>query len=242
AATQHFFYSVIVVRGNRLKLNILLAALMVVSTASAQAGMSSIVLTDIAKARLESLSFFIAIYFLLAWGVKGLWNLLAKSFSWMPRINYRRALALMLVSGLFLYVILTMISGARELLTPGAWSKKGVGYELSSSSRTRGKGSDKEGRKRAMENLKASLWRYAQSHDGKLPHGIFDKSFGLHHWELPDEPGYYAYLAGQEIGGGNDVLVYEPSIMGEMRYVLLTDGSIEAWRAGKLREELENDE
>lgn len=68
--------------------------------------MTVITLTDVAEARLQSISFFCVTYLLLALGVMLLWNYLAKSFSWMPRINCRRALALMLVSGLFLYVLL----------------------------------------------------------------------------------------------------------------------------------------
>ena len=33
-------------------------------------------------------------------------------------------------TGLLFYVVLTMISGARELLTPGVWEKQGTGYRL----------------------------------------------------------------------------------------------------------------
>ncbi|MCP5537642.1 MAG: hypothetical protein H7A51_15595 [Akkermansiaceae bacterium] len=200
--------------------------------------MTVITLTDVAEARLQSVSFFCVVYLLLAWGVKLLWNYLAKSFGWMPRINYRRALALMLVSGLFLYVILTMISGARELLTPGAWKKQGIGYELSSGE----KPPSKEVRKEAIQKLKTKLWVYAREHDGKLPHGIFDKSFDSYHWALPEVTGYYAYIPTQKLGGGRDILVYEPGVMGRKRFVILTDGSVEAWSEDTLRTALERDE
>ena len=202
------------------------------------AGMTVITLTDVAKARLESISFFCAVYLLLALGVRLIWNYLAGAFEWMPRINYRRALALMLVSGLFLYVVLTMVSGARELLTPGAWKKHGIGYELNTSGKVPGKSV----RQASMKNLKAKLWSYARTHDGKLPHGIFDETFGIHHWALPGVAGYYAYLPAKSIGGGRKVLVYEPSVMGSRRIVLLTDGSVEAWDEKTLRRALSGDE
>ncbi len=200
--------------------------------------MTVITLTDVAEARLQSISFFCVVYLLLALGVMGLWNYLGKSFDWMPRINYRRALALMLVSGLFLYVILTMISGARELLTPGAWKKQGVGYELSSGERP----PDKELRKQAVQKLKNKLWVYAREHEGKVPNSIFDKSFDSIHWALPEVTGYYAYIPTQKLGGGRDVLVYEPVVMGGKRFVILTDGSIEAWSEDTLRRVLKGDE
>lgn len=203
----------------------------------AHAGMTVITLTDLAEARLQSISFFCLFYFLLAWGVKGLWNYLGKDFPSMPKINYRRALALMLVSGLFLYVILTMISGARELMTPGAWKKQGIGYELSGNIKL----PSKETRKASMQKLKNIMWTYAGENDGALPSGLFDKSFRHSQWTLPEVPGYYAYLGGKHVGGGRDVLVYEPSVMGQKRFVLLSDGSVEVWSEDELIEALKHE-
>jgi hypothetical protein len=52
----------------------------------------------------------------------------------MPRLNLARAACLtLLISSLFV-VVLTMISGARELLTPGAWEKDGATYTLTPTS------------------------------------------------------------------------------------------------------------
>ena len=64
--------------------------------------MTVITLTDVAKMRAESLSFFIVAYLVMALLVKWLWNYLAKSFERLPRLNYKRALALALISGLLL--------------------------------------------------------------------------------------------------------------------------------------------
>lgn len=94
------------------------------------AGMPSFTLTDIAKLRLQSISFFLVVLLLCAWGVKALWNTLAKDFPKLPRMTYGRALAAMALWGFVFVIVLTMISGARELLTPGAWEKQGATSKL----------------------------------------------------------------------------------------------------------------
>lgn len=94
------------------------------------AGMPSFSLTDAAKLRLGTISFFLLIFFLSAWVVKILWNALAKDFPRLPKMTYRRSLAAVVLWGLIFVIVLTMISGVRELLTPGAWEKQGVTYKL----------------------------------------------------------------------------------------------------------------
>jgi hypothetical protein len=96
----------------------------------AHAGMPTFTLTDIAKARIDSISFFLALLLLLALLVKLLWNYLAKDFSKLPRMTYPKALAAVTLWGLVFLIVLTMISGARELMTPGAWEKQGATYKL----------------------------------------------------------------------------------------------------------------
>ena len=98
--------------------------------AIAQAGMAMPTFTDIAHARIEVLSFFLAGYIVLAVVYRLLWNSLARDFPKLPRLSYRGALGMLAVCGLFIYVVLTMISGARELLTPGAWARSGVLYKI----------------------------------------------------------------------------------------------------------------
>ena len=41
-----------------------------------------------------------------------------------------KALGVVFLWGLLFVLVLTMISGARELMTPGAWEKKGLTYRL----------------------------------------------------------------------------------------------------------------
>jgi hypothetical protein len=94
------------------------------------AGMPSFSLTDVAKLRLDAISFFLVVIFVSAWGVKLIWNALAKDFPKLPRMTYWRALGAIVLWGFVFVIILTMISGARELMTPGAWEKHGATYKL----------------------------------------------------------------------------------------------------------------
>lgn len=214
----------------RLILSLWLAAL-----GSAEAGMTVITLTDMARARLDALSFFLVAYFVIAWAVKLLWNHLGKSFPSLPRLDYRRALGLVFLTGLMFYVVLTMISGARELLTPGAWEKQGIGY------RTREGGMavlTNEERRSALRELQGALWAYAKAHDGKAPPGALSGDIVPELWRFPGG-GLYCLMPGVRPGGGREVLVYEPSAAGGRRFVLLADGTIEDRAEGTLKRQLE---
>lgn len=79
---------------------------------------------------LQGFSFFVVSVLLCAWAVKGLWHVLRRDLTWLPVLSYGRSLSLVILWGFLFIVVLTMISGARELMTPGAWQKKGWTYEL----------------------------------------------------------------------------------------------------------------
>ena len=104
--------------------------LLVLVPATACAGMTMPVFTEIARARFQVLSFFLILYLALAFIYQCLWNSLSSDFPKLPRIRYRGALGTLAVCGLFIYVVLTMISGARELMTPGAWARSGIFYTI----------------------------------------------------------------------------------------------------------------
>jgi hypothetical protein len=106
------------------------ALALAVWTGSAVAGMPSVTLSDAASLRLSGISFFLALLLLAAWGFKALWNYLRRDFSRLPFLSYRMALAFVLLLGLLLNVVLLMIAGTRELMTPGAWEKSGISYKL----------------------------------------------------------------------------------------------------------------
>ena len=202
----------------------------------ASAGMTVITLTDIARTRIDALSFFIFTYLVISWVVKLLWNHLGKTFSALPRLDYRRALGLVFLTGLMFYVVLTMISGARELLTPGVWEKQGVGY------RVRENGVvplTKEARRDALREIQEAIWAYAKTHDGNAPASPFVAGIEPTLWRFQGG-GLYSLMPGCRPGVGRDVMVYEPSTAGGRRFVLLADGSIEDRSEGVLKQQLEN--
>jgi hypothetical protein len=98
--------------------------------APAFAGMPSLTLSDVASLRLSGISFFLALLLLTAWGFRYLWNYLRRDFGRMPYLTYRMSLAAVLLLGLLFNIVLLMIAGTRELMTPGAWEKSGVTYKL----------------------------------------------------------------------------------------------------------------
>ncbi|MCW1885068.1 hypothetical protein OKA04_10045 [Luteolibacter flavescens] len=213
----------------------LLGSIWITLSSDAQAGMTVITLTDVARARFDALSFFLVSYFLIAWAVKGLWNHLAKTFTVLPRLDYRRALGLVFLTGLMFYVVLTMISGARELLTPGAWEKQGMGYR----NREEGPhGLTKDERREALRELQAAIWTYAKANDGKAPPGPLTDGISPELWKFQGG-GLYCLMPGVRPGGGREVLAYEPASAGGRRFILLADGSIEDRAEGPLKRDLE---
>lgn len=94
------------------------------------AGMPNVTLSDVAHLRISGISFFLVLLLLSAWGFQKIWNTVRADFPRLPHFTYRRALAFTLLLGLLLNVVLLMIAGTRELMTPGAWEKQGISYRL----------------------------------------------------------------------------------------------------------------
>ncbi|MFN0077277.1 MAG: hypothetical protein ACKVY0_12470 [Prosthecobacter sp.] len=198
--------------------------------------MSSPQLSDVAKARLDVISFFILVYLLCAVIFRWLWNLLAKDFAWMPRLTLQRSIALLVVVGLFLYFILTMISGARELMTPGAWAKQGITYKLQTPDRDPKPWLD-AARKHWLEILRDALREYAVKHEGKLPVHAYVSDFNTALWKGAHPDDYWLiYIPGLTFESANRVLVYEPATYGATRWALLTDGSVVSMNGDELDE------
>lgn len=213
-----------------------LTACWLASACDASAGMTVITLSDMARLRLDALSFFIFLYLVVTWIVKWLWNQLSQTFTILPKLNYRKALALVFLSGLLFYVVLTMISGARELLTPGAWEKQGIGYRL----REGGVAElGKDERREALRRLQDAIWSYAKAHEGKAPSSPLVPGSDPRVWRFPGG-GFYCLMPEVKPGVGREVLVYEPSTAGPRRFVLLADGSIEDRSEGTLKSQLDD--
>lgn len=212
----------------KIRNRISIACVWLLAAGSASAGMTVVTLTDVAGARIDALSFFLVGYLVISWVVKLIWNQLAKSFESLPKLKYRQALGVVFVTGLLFYVVLTMISGARELLTPGAWEKQGTGYRLRGEQET---GLSKFERRNAMVALKEAIWAFAKANDGKAPSGPFGGEVEAKHWNFGDG-GFYCLVPGVKPGGGRELLVYEPSIAGGRRFVLLADAPSKTGRRG----------
>lgn len=115
------------------------ALLLAATPTTAVAGMPSPLPDDIAtvlrlgdepEQRIQVISFFLVGVLLSALAVKFLWNGLRGEFSKLPRVSYGKALLMTIGWGLLFCIVLVMISGARELMTPGAWKKSGATYEV----------------------------------------------------------------------------------------------------------------
>ena len=100
-------------------------------TAPAFAGMPApYTLRDLPRIRLEAISFFLAVLLVSAKLIQLLWNALRSPAGRVPWISYPKAVGVVVLWGLLFVVVLAMISGARELMTPGAWQQQGATYRL----------------------------------------------------------------------------------------------------------------
>jgi hypothetical protein len=202
----------------RTKRGICLAALF--TALPAHAGMTVYGLTDVYRLRLQEISFFLVLLLVCAFGFKFLWNYSFKGFESVPKLTFLRALSASLLFGLLMLLILTMISGIREVLTPGAWRKQGTAYRLNDPSQ-------EPVRKRSMEHLRAALMDYARNQEGQFPRSDFGVEIPEKLWESPDQYGTrYIYVGGRSISTTNAVLAVEPVNFGEHRFVLFSSGEI----------------
>ena len=221
----------------------LLLALAILLPRGASAGMPSVTLadvpraartltdtglTDIARQRVEVLSFFLLGLCTCAGVIRWVWNGLRKDFPVLPRLSYARALGLIVLWGLLFVLVLTMISGARELMTPGAWEKKGLTYKLVPPPVE----AEITARVEAMSRLGDRLTRYAEAHGGTFPAPEQAGEVGDRLWRVPSPPGgRYVYVGGRisdwEAGRWPSPLAYEPESAGPDRLVLMTDGNVQ---------------
>jgi hypothetical protein len=229
---------------------------------AAQAGMPSVTLTftDWGAMRLETLSFFAIALLITAAVVRWLWNVLAADFPKLPRLTYKKSLAGVVLIGLALAVVLTMIAGSRELLTPGAWEKDGRLYKLAGTQKSpevapphleagkpRADGHKEmpaaDGRKANLGRLFAALRDYAAKHDGSFPSKdeveLFDSSLR----EMPGTAGmHYRYVEGLADKDSGRIIAYEPEFADGKRFVVLVDGTVQAMTTADIRQALKGEE
>ncbi len=200
------------------------------------AGMPTFHLTDMASMRIQTISFFLMGLLIASGFIQRLWNYLHKDFSFLPRLTYGKALGVVVLWGLLFVLVLTMISGARELMTPGAWEKHGKTYRLANQSEAPpAEILYNRDREKKLELLRTALWAYAKSHDGRFPLDQSAIEIPKSLWQVTDPSGMaYLYIGGQAANQGHSVLAYEPEIYGSERVVLFTNGEIKRLESAEL--------
>jgi hypothetical protein len=204
-------------------------------------------LSEIARQRLEVLSFFLLGLLSCAAVIRWVWNSLRKDFPILPRLSYARALGIIVLWGLLFVLVLTMISGARELMTPGAWEKKGLTYRLVSPSPPPPIEVEITARVESLLRLGDRLVGYAEGHGGTFPTPEQSGEVVDSLWRVPSPPGgRYIYMGGRmanwEAGRWPSPLAYEPESVGPDRLVLMTDGSVQWMPASEIERVLSSRE
>ena len=194
-------------------------------------------LGDSPLARLQAISFFLLVFLLSALALRAIWNYLRRDFPTLPRLSYGRAVAGVFLVGLLFVIVLTMISGARELMTPGAWRKQGATYKLAENPGPTDPGqSELAARRQHLERLRTALWQFAATHGGRFPAPAETNVLPSDLWQVPSAGGLrYLYVAGRSAGYGPDVLAYEPELDPEVRLVLRVNGDIVEMRSAEVR-------
>lgn len=187
--------------------------------------------------RVQAISFFLAMLLLSGWLVKGLWNFARRDFPKLPVLSSGRALGLVGLWGLSFVIVLTMISGARELMTPGAWRKQGWTYKLANASpaeTTNGRATRRQG----LEQLRTALWQHAATHEGRLPVAN-EPSVEAALWEIPGWPGLkFLAVPDRHAESTGRLFVFEPELDNDERLVLLTNGFIGTMRTAEIKQSL----
>jgi hypothetical protein len=194
-----------------------------------------LMLNGTALERLQAISFFLLGFLLSAWVVQLMWNYLQRDFKSLPRLTYGKALAAIFLWGLVFVIVLTMISGARELMTPGAWKKDGSTYKLADEAKPPDPGSEAE-RRQHLEKLRTALLQFAATHYGRFPDETEISAISSDLWNAPGAGGMrLLYVPGRSAGHLPEVLAYEPEIEVDRRLVLKTNGDIVLMRSSEIK-------
>ena len=218
-------------------------------TGSARAGMPAplptdvdkfLMLNDTARERLQAISFFLFAFLMAALVLRLVWNGLRRDIPSLPRLSYSKALAAIFLWGLLFVIVLTMISGARELMTPGAWTKQGFTYKLADEPKSLDVGSEAI-RRQHLEKLRTVLWQFAATHRGNFPSESEITAISSDLWLAPGLEGMRLhYVSGRSANHLLEILVYEPEIEADRRLVLQSNGDILLMSSAEIRAALPN--
>lgn len=200
---------------------------MLLAPAVALAGMPSFFLSEVARWRVEAISFFLFLFLGVVLAVKVLWNRVQRDVPRLPRLGFGSALALVFLWGLGFQLVLSMIAGGRELMTPGAWERTGTTHKLKRTALPGDKELVVEARRQRLEDLRAALWAYAEAHGRDFPPDDFSSGIPEERWRVLGGSGmHFIYVGGTKVDTPGRPLVYEPGLFGRERLVLFADGDI----------------
>lgn len=211
---------------------------------SASAGMPTISLTDIGRLRFSLISFFLLLLLVCTVFAQRLWNRIGNDFSQLPRLSFRGALAGVTLWGLMFIIVLTMISGARELMTPGAWVRTGFTSQLASqqpaaigdqvAQEVRRQLLLQSERQVQLHRLWLELKRWCVEHDGLYPtaeqYATLPAQLRLVPGDLPAEYVYRPPVMTDEIPAesSDTPLVIEPAIFSDSIQLALYQSGVVA--------------
>ncbi|RLT21710.1 MAG: hypothetical protein DWI29_01535 [Planctomycetota bacterium] len=222
--------------------------LLLLDQRSALAGMPTVSLSDLGRLRLSTISFFLLLVVLSAIGIRFLWNNLRRDFPKLSLLSFRGALTGVLLWGLVFVVVLTMISGARELMTPGAWVKNGLTYQSADQPQQTDSEriavevarqlKEQTGRMTQLQLLGTALRKFADQHNGAWPTAEEFRALPLELTTLPGEvPADYLYRPVkiddvQPAPVRDDVaVVVEPDVFGDgQQFALYRSGLVGPFR------------
>lgn len=126
-------------------------------------------------------------------------------------------------------IVRTMISGAREWMTPGSWRRDGWTYRLKSSNDSSESNSITE-RTERLELSWRELRSSAAEHEGRFPNDADLTGKAAELAFLPDHSGIrYLLMKGRNIRDAQPrLLAYEPAVYSSEPLALFTDDSVRA--------------
>jgi hypothetical protein len=200
---------------------------LLLAPAVALAGMPSFTLSEVAAMRFQAISFFLLVFLGVVLAVQGLWSWLRSDVPWLPPLTFRASLALVFLWGLGFQLVLSMIAGGRELMTPGAWRKQGATYQLRPTELPPDKELVREARRQRLVELRDTLWGYAFRHHGAFPPNEFDSEIPEERWRVVGSSSIrFIYVSGCRADRGALPVAYEPGLFGRERWVLFSNGDI----------------
>jgi len=198
------------------------------------AGMPNITLTADRQQMLTALSFFLMLLVVTAFLVRWAGNVWLQMTEQPFRLHFKQAFAASLLWGLACVVVLVMISGARELMTPGAWKSQGLTSVLTIAAAPASPVETSESLeavrseqvRQRLQDLRGVLLSYALQHEGRFPDSLEQTDLPAEVWRFPEGiVGAWILIPGRRFADLPLPLVISPEIDGQ-QHVLFVNGSL----------------